>query len=376
MSINIQDAFRQAALGFGPLAEALIRDRPQDFLDEAEFAPFFPILRDDLVDFSTRLDALLDTPVEFKVESNAQALGLTNLIRSFAYDKANAAQAAPVPSGVPVVAPPQAGPKLIAPTPCGSNAGAKYAGNFKTENNHYHFTCGAVVATFQEAMAHKVLNHGYHHHKYTLGWAKTVLGPNAQVVPEPVKDPSDPDPEPHLRSVVEEWKPELNLDLRDLDFTHEASRFAVGEEGNARFYFIRHLDRKMMIKGRFPWTKFGHYFTSITLDQDDYVVRKMAGDTKEWIGLQSSKGVWKRQTQTRTSGYYFPDLYVGKHEEDIAAILKDPHGARIKYGLLIGACGYCGKKLTDPESRKRGIGPDCWERRGRHVHASHTAVTP
>lgn len=30
------------------------------------------------------------------------------------------------------------------------------------------------------------------------------------------------------------------------------------------------------------------------------------------------------------------------------------------YGQEIGACGRCGRELTDDTSRARGIGPDCW----------------
>jgi hypothetical protein len=32
---------------------------------------------------------------------------------------------------------------------------------------------------------------------------------------------------------------------------------------------------------------------------------------------------------------------------------------RALYGQLTGHCGHCGKLLTDPESKLRGIGPDC-----------------
>lgn len=35
--------------------------------------------------------------------------------------------------------------------------------------------------------------------------------------------------------------------------------------------------------------------------------------------------------------------------------------SRAQFGRLIGKCGCCGRWLTDPESKMRGIGPDCWE---------------
>lgn len=42
----------------------------------------------------------------------------------------------------------------------------------------------------------------------------------------------------------------------------------------------------------------------------------------------------------------------------------DFNEARQAYGRELGACGCCGKGLTDPISVSRGIGPDCWVRKG------------
>lgn len=35
-----------------------------------------------------------------------------------------------------------------------------------------------------------------------------------------------------------------------------------------------------------------------------------------------------------------------------------------------GRCNRCGRSLSDPESKKRGIGPDCWA----HLQATNAAV--
>lgn len=43
----------------------------------------------------------------------------------------------------------------------------------------------------------------------------------------------------------------------------------------------------------------------------------------------------------------------------IDKIATDPEAASIRYGLEIGACGRCGRTLTNDESRERGIGPEC-----------------
>ena len=44
---------------------------------------------------------------------------------------------------------------------------------------------------------------------------------------------------------------------------------------------------------------------------------------------------------------------------DIDEILYDPEGAQADFGKLTGRCGCCGRTLTDPNSKMRGIGPEC-----------------
>ena len=42
-----------------------------------------------------------------------------------------------------------------------------------------------------------------------------------------------------------------------------------------------------------------------------------------------------------------------------AAILADPDEARRTYSRITVKCWVCGHRLTDPESKRLGIGPDC-----------------
>lgn len=42
----------------------------------------------------------------------------------------------------------------------------------------------------------------------------------------------------------------------------------------------------------------------------------------------------------------------------------DPEGAAVRYGRLTGRCAICNRKLVDPESVARGIGPICAENYG------------
>ena len=45
-------------------------------------------------------------------------------------------------------------------------------------------------------------------------------------------------------------------------------------------------------------------------------------------------------------------------------IAVDPQAASVRYGHEIGACGVCGRTLTDSDSRERGIGPICAAKMG------------
>jgi hypothetical protein len=46
-------------------------------------------------------------------------------------------------------------------------------------------------------------------------------------------------------------------------------------------------------------------------------------------------------------------------------IAADPERARQEFSRFTGRCYVCGRLLTDPDSKVRGIGPDCWRALGR-----------
>ena len=72
---------------------------------------------------------------------------------------------------------------------------------------------------------------------------------------------------------------------------------------------------------------------------------------------------------SRWSGWTFVSLQAGddfypvRNRDNRASILHaialDPREAMLRYGREIGACGHCGRTLTDAESRAAGIGPVC-----------------
>jgi hypothetical protein len=49
----------------------------------------------------------------------------------------------------------------------------------------------------------------------------------------------------------------------------------------------------------------------------------------------------------------------GDTSDRLAQIVDNPAHYAGAYGMFSGRCGLCGRKLTDPESVERGIGPDC-----------------
>lgn len=51
--------------------------------------------------------------------------------------------------------------------------------------------------------------------------------------------------------------------------------------------------------------------------------------------------------------------------DEILVDLGGPDTFRANYGTFTGKCGCCGRRLTDPESKLRGIGPEC---RGDRKH--------
>lgn len=57
---------------------------------------------------------------------------------------------------------------------------------------------------------------------------------------------------------------------------------------------------------------------------------------------------------------------------DIAQLLKDPDWYRAEFGRFTGRCGCCGKALTDPDSKMRGIGPECARRAREHPEPTRT----
>lgn len=69
--------------------------------------------------------------------------------------------------------------------------------------------------------------------------------------------------------------------------------------------------------------------------------------------LLSPGFAWEQFDRHRCDGTEF------WRRSDIADILYDPERCRVLFGQVTGRCGCCGRTLTDPNSKMRGIGPEC-----------------
>lgn len=80
-------------------------------------------------------------------------------------------------------------------------------------------------------------------------------------------------------------------------------------------------------------------------------VRWVYGETEKYIGRQF-KG---------EAGYRPLKDYANRFEFLLNEIAADSEKYKELYGQRVGKCGHCHKRLTDAESRSRGIGPECWK---------------
>lgn len=78
-----------------------------------------------------------------------------------------------------------------------------------------------------------------------------------------------------------------------------------------------------------------------------------------------------RPTEGKWAGYTFVKVQAGDEYHPargslgdalLALIAEDIDGARVRYGVESVRCYRCGRSLTDPESRQRGVGPECVKR--------------
>lgn len=132
--------------------------------------------------------------------------------------------------------------------------------------------------------------------------------------------------------------PESGIDLEQIG----EGRFAVPMLDGTDYYFLSigrvHKTKERTKKFRFGWVTYG----SEEVKAGTLEVRQWRGETKELIGEQ-------RPGET----------YRGDHLDEFRMILAEPVASSKLFGVIHKRCGRCGTSLTDPESRRRCIGPEC-----------------
>lgn len=84
----------------------------------------------------------------------------------------------------------------------------------------------------------------------------------------------------------------------------------------------------------------------------------------DWVFLKVKNGNYKVFLDMEVSDEYVPVRAHDRRMMFLKAILSDPAKASLDYGKQTTHCGVCGRKLTNDESRARGIGPQCAAKMG------------
>lgn len=84
------------------------------------------------------------------------------------------------------------------------------------------------------------------------------------------------------------------------------------------------------------------------------------GGVLRFYAVKAGKGRWEGRTfVNRFASDYFARIDRLEIAAARVAIAEDPKRAAERFASEIGRCYACGRQLTDAESRRLGIGPDC-----------------
>ena len=92
-----------------------------------------------------------------------------------------------------------------------------------------------------------------------------------------------------------------------------------------------------------------------------FIVDPTDGVEKFYRVNKPKDGRWKGYTflEVQASDYFYPIRNAQHREAIFTEIAKDPITSMDLYGIKLGLCGRCGRKLTKRSSRLRGLGPIC-----------------
>jgi hypothetical protein len=120
-------------------------------------------------------------------------------------------------------------------------------------------------------------------------------------------------------------------------------------------------------KGYAPRPASAPHRTNAAVPEGRYAVDGDDGNLKFYHVDRPTEGKWAGYTfvKVQAGDEYYPVKGKGPREAVLAKIAEAGiEAAMLRYGREIGACGHCGRTLTNPESRELGIGPVCRAKMG------------
>ena len=113
--------------------------------------------------------------------------------------------------------------------------------------------------------------------------------------------------------------------------------------------------RELLPDGRYAW--------ELIDEEADYevvgywVLHKKGGTLRTWLAAADPT-----QDVREVAPRLHELMQEPEHDRDyvVASLVEEPTWYAKNYGQHTGRCGFCNRPLTDPESQRRGIGPDCW----------------
>lgn len=163
--------------------------------------------------------------------------------------------------------------------------------------------------------------------------------------------------------VKESEQGKLDLIMKCLRISEDPEEFGMSKEKASELitWFLRQPDKPREQAATTADKK------QTGLKDGYYAVKGVEGHKNEisFFRLRSPKNGnwvgWQFLDQVVGHGKRYP--VKGDARDKVVALIneQDPVKCQQLYGQEIGACGRCGRELTDDTSRSRGIGPDCWE---------------
>lgn len=147
--------------------------------------------------------------------------------------------------------------------------------------------------------------------------------------------------------------------LEPLDFNNFVSK----REASKIISYLFSIPRK--VHEDLPKVADGHYALRVE-EKTDLITSILPTVVKFFKVRNPTEGQWAGRTfvDVQAGNEFYPVKPVAAKREVLKRIAEDPEMAMTLYGRELGQCGYCGRTLTNEESRARGIGPVCAEKMG------------